>query len=193
MLCAWTIFRKEADCLCVGKSLFLVDNILYIEGEIVTNIQKDEYVFSVDIEKTQEYYKIHSICDCGYCRNYYAQISNKFPKLNCFLSEFGIDISKPDEITSVEMDNYIDYINVDYTVCGSVKAMGKYEIDIYDNSFLSIVITNGYASPNEQDGEYFTISVTQIKLPWVLDDPFPKPITEKFFKTKKLWERLKNK
>ena len=80
---------------------------------------------------------------------------------------------------SVEMDNYIDYIHVDYTVCRKVKAMGEYEIDIYDDLFLSVVITNGFASPNEQNGEYFTISVMQITLPWVLDEPFPKPIMGK--------------
>lgn len=159
----------------------------------MTTIQKDEYVFSVDVEKTQEYYKTHSICDCVCCRNYYAQIKNKLPKLNDFLNEFGVDISRPDEILSVEMNNYIDYINVDYTVCGNIKSMGEYEIDIYDNLFLSIVVTNGFASPNEQTGEYFTISVMQIELPWVLDEPFPKPITEKVsLKIKKFWELLKN-
>ncbi len=157
----------------------------------MTTIQKDEYVFSVDVEKTREYYKTHSICDCVCCRNYYAQIKNKLPKLNAFLSEFGVDISKPDEIMSVEMDNYIDYINVDYTVCGKVKATGKYEIDIYDDLFLSVVITNGFASPNEQNGEYFTISVMQITLPWVLDEPFPKPIKENFtLNTIKFFKKL---
>lgn len=64
----------------------------------MTTIQKDEYVFSVEVEKTQEYYKTHSVCDCVCCRNYCVQIKNKFPKLNAFLSEFGVDISKPDEI-----------------------------------------------------------------------------------------------
>ncbi len=151
----------------------------------MTTVQKDEYVFSVDIEKTQEYYKKHSVCECTYCRNYYAQIKNKLPKLNDCLSEFGVDASKPDEIMSVEADNCIDYINVDYTVCGKVTSMGNYEIDIYDDLFLSIVITNGHASPNEQSGEYFTISVMQIKLPWVLDESFPKPITEKCSTEKK--------
>ena len=93
---------------------------------------------------------------------------------------------------SIETDNYIDYINVDYTVCGNMKSMGKYEIDICDDLFLSIVITNGFVSPNEQSGEYFTISVMQIRLPWVLDDPFPKPITEKVVsKKKRFWELFK--
>lgn len=158
----------------------------------MTKIQKDEYIFSVDVEKTQEYYKTHSICDCIYCRNYYLQVKNKLPKLNNFLSEFGVDISKPDEIMSVETDDYIDYINVDYTVCGNIKSMGKYEIDLYDDLFLSIVVTNGFASPNEQTGEYFTISVMQIKLPWVLDSPYSKTIMEKaVLKTKKSRKLLK--
>lgn len=142
-------------------------------------IQKDDYVFSIDFDKTQKYYKNHSICDCFYCLNYYAQIKDKLPKLNNFLNEFGIDISRPDHITSVSMDDYISYINVDYTACGNIQEMGEYEIDIYDELFVSIVITDGFASPNEQTGKYFTISVMQIELPWVLDLPFPKPITEK--------------
>lgn len=132
-------------------------------------INKNEYVFSVDIEKTSKYYKTHSICDCVYCLNYYKQIKNKLPKLNDFLSEFGIDISRPDHITSVEIDNNINYISVDYTVCGDIISMGEYEIDIYDELFISIVITDGFASPNEQTGKYFTISVMQIELPYILD------------------------
>ncbi len=133
----------------------------------MTRIKKGENVFSVDIEKTKEYYKTHSLCDCVFCRNYYAQIKHSFPKLNDFLSEFGIDISKPDECWSVEMDNYIDYINVDYTVCGSIKSLTEFEIDLLDNLLLNIIFTDGFVSPNEQTGEYFTISVTKIALPWV--------------------------
>lgn len=157
---------------------------------MMTNIQKDEYVFSVDIEKTQEYYRTRSLCHCAYCRNYYAQVKNRLPKLDRFLSEFGVDISRPDEISSVEMDNSIDYLNLDYTVCGSVQSMGEYEIDIYDDLFLSCIITNGYASPSEQTGPYFTISVMQIQLPWVLDEPLLGPVTEKLPKIRKFWKRF---
>ena len=143
----------------------------------MTKIQKDEYVFEVDIEKTIEYYKTHSLCECDCCENFYVQIKDKFPKLESILSSFGIDISKPDEIMSVELDNTIQYISVDYTVCGKVSTMGEYEIDIQDDQFFSLVITDGFASPNEQAGEYFTISVNNVfELPWVLDKPFPKPI-----------------
>ena len=165
--------------------------ILVWRGVTMTTIQKDEYVFSVDVEKTKEYYKTHTLCDCVCCRNYYAQIKDKLPKLNAFLSEFGVDISKPDEAMSDEMDDYIDYIQVDYTVCGSIGSMSEYEIDIYDDLFLSIVITNGFVSPNEQTGEYFTISVMQIELPWVLDEPFPRGLDEPFSKKTKQWQSHK--
>lgn len=36
----------------------------------MTTIQKDEYVFSVDVEKTKEYYKTHTLCDCVCCRGF---------------------------------------------------------------------------------------------------------------------------
>lgn len=83
-------------------------------------------------------------------------------------------MAKPDEISSVETDDGIDYIRVDYTVCGSVQAVGQGTIHIEDALLLEAAITDGFASPNEQTGTYFTISVMGIELPWVLDEPFPK-------------------
>lgn len=142
----------------------------------MVQIEKDGYNFSVDIEKTKEYYNTHPLCDCVCCCNFYAQIEKALPKLKEFLEEFGVDISKPDEISSIESDNCIDYLSVDYTVCGEIANSTEYEIDIQDNLFLSIVVSDGFVSPNEQQGTYFTLSVVQIKLPWVLDEPFPTPI-----------------
>ena len=144
----------------------------------MTTIQKADYVFSVDTEKTKKYYKIHTLCNCAYCRNFYAQAKDKFPKLSVFLSEFGVDIAKPDETLSVETDNAIDYISIDYTVCGSIASIG-HNFEINDHFPLSVVITNGFASPNEQTGRYFTISVKNIKLPWELDEPRPELCTPK--------------
>lgn len=46
----------------------------------MTTIKIDEYTFSVDIEKTREYYETHSLCDCASCRNFYAQVRGKLPK-----------------------------------------------------------------------------------------------------------------
>ena len=139
----------------------------------MTTIQKNDFTFNIDIEKTKEYYETHSLCDCVCCKNYYAQIKEKLPKLTEFLEEFGADISKPDEAISIEMKDYIDYLNVDYTICGSIQTIGKSEIVINDNLVLNLEMIDGFSSPNEQAGEYFTISVLNIKLPWVLDEPFP--------------------
>lgn len=142
----------------------------------MTTIKIDEYTFSVDVEKTRKYYEAHSLCDCASCRNFYAQVMGKLPKLDELLTQFGVDISRPDEAWGVEADDHIDYISTDYTVCGRVEEMGKYEIDLYDEQFLSVVVTDGFTSPNEQTGEYFTLSVDNISLPRVLNEPFPKPI-----------------
>lgn len=153
-------------------------------------IQKSDYVFEVDIERTKDYYKTHSLCKCECCENFYVQIKGKFPKLESFLSDFGVDISKPDECMSVELDNEIQYIGIDYTVCGKVVTMGQYEIDIQDDFLFRLVITEGFASPNEQTGEYFTISVNNVfELPWVLDKPFPSPM-QKENKIKELFKNI---
>ena len=92
------------------------------------------------------------------------------------MTQFGADISRPDETWGVEADNGVNYITTDYTVCGRVEEMGKYEIDLHDEQFLSVVVTDGFTSPNEQTGEYFTLSVDNISLPRVLNEPFPEPI-----------------
>lgn len=55
----------------------------------MTTIQKADYVFSVNTEKTKKYYEIHTLCNCAYCRNFYAQAKDKFPKLSAFLSNLG--------------------------------------------------------------------------------------------------------
>ena len=142
-------------------------------GDIMIQIEKEDYIFSVNIEKTKEYYNTHSLCDCKCCRNFYEQIATVLPELKGFLSEFGVDISKPDEISSIELDDCIDYLSVDYTVCGEIINSTEYEIDIYDNLFINIVVGDGFVSPNEQKDKYFTFSVMNIKLPWILDEPFP--------------------
>ena len=146
----------------------------------MVTIQKGDYYFEVDLEKTIDYYKTHTLCECDYCQNFYAQIKGKFPKLESFLSDFGVDISKPDEITSAESENAVMYISIDYTVCGKVLTKGQQEIVHQDDILFRLSIVDGFASPNEQTGDYFTISVNNIfSLPWVLDKPFPTPAQPK--------------
>ena len=63
----------------------------------MVNLQMDDCVFSVDMEKTREHYLKHSLCDCPACRNYYAAVKSRLKKLDAFLCEFGVDITGPDE------------------------------------------------------------------------------------------------
>jgi len=137
-------------------------------------IQKENSIFYVDIEKTREYYLSNTLCDCSGCRNLYIQIETISEKLVDFLSEFGIDICRPDESANVEMNNYIDYLFIGYTVVGRIETEGVYETDIED---LHIKISKGDTPddwfPNEQKEPCFFVSVTGVSLPWVLDEPFP--------------------
>ena len=130
----------------------------------MTTIQKNGYAFSVDREKTEQYYRTHTLCDCVDCRNYYAQVKTQFPQLDAFLSEFGVDIARPDETMSVELEGRVEYLNVDYTVCGRIQTIGEGEIMLQDGRLLHMAVTEGFASPNEQTGDYFTISVTGLEL-----------------------------
>ena len=163
-------------------------------------IQKQDCKMDVDVEKTIEYYRKHSLCDCPACRNFYAQAETTLPKLKAFFSELGVDISRPDESGSDASDGIVDYFFVAYTVNGKVLSYDKYEIDIQeDDLFLNVVIDDHYV-PNEQKEEYFVISVYGIKLPWVLDEELPEsiPFVDKitkngfFEKIKKLFRRERN-
>lgn len=154
-------------------------------------IRKDEYVLDIDMESTVRYAQEHSLCGCSEDRNFYAQAREKFPKLAVFLSELGLQIDRPDEIGSVAMEDYIDYLFVSYTVVGEILEAGQYEIDMFDGGlFLNIVIDYWYV-PNEQKTKrYFTVTVYNIDLPWVLDEPFPQ--LPESAKTMSLLQKIKN-
>lgn len=157
----------------------------------MTTIQKGNCVFDIDQDKTRVYYSTRELCNCSGCRNFYAQIKEFAPKLDAFLSEFGVDICRPDETADVEMDGYLDYLFVGYTVTGRIKTGDRYETDI--DSF-HISISKGDTPydwfPHEQTEPCFLISVSGISLPWVLDEPFPK-WDGPFQKTERLRDKIK--
>ena len=145
-------------------------------------IQKQDCKMDIDIEKTKEYYKTHSLCDCPSCRNYYAQVKERFHLLDEFLLELGVSIDRPDEMGCVEADNEIQYIFASYTVCGKILELDKYEIDLNDGGLFLNIVIGDYFIPNEQKNDYFVVSIYNIVLPWVLNEPFPQavPIKERF-------------
>ena len=136
-------------------------------------IKKQDYKMDVDVDQTIEYYREHSLCDCPACRNFHAQAATALPRLYAFLSELGVDISRPDECAWDVSGTSIDYFFVAYTVSGKVLQYDTYEIDLQDGGlFLNIVINDNHI-PNGQKEEYFVLSVYGIKLPWILDEPLP--------------------
>ena len=145
-------------------------------------IQKQGCKMDIDIEQTKEYYKSHSLCECSSCRNYYAQVKDRFRLLDEFLLELGVAIDRPDEMGCVELVDEIQYLFASYTVCGKVLEHDGYEIDLHDGGlFLNIVIGDSFV-PNEQKTDYFVVTVYNIVLPWVLNEPFPEavPIKKRF-------------
>ena len=136
-------------------------------------INKEDYTFDVDIEKTKDYYLTRTLCDCDECQNYYCQAENTFPKLTSFLLDFGIDIARPDEICSIYNKGKVDYLAIAYTAVGECVQCGQYEFDIEDGGlFLNLVINKNPVYPNEQeDTQCFEIVVYNIRLSWVLETP----------------------
>lgn len=154
-------------------------------------IQKDGYILDVDVEETLKYSKEHSLCNCDEDRNLYAQIREKFPKLTAFLAELGLLIDRPDEIGSCAIDDYINYHFVSYTVIGSILESDKYEIDMFDGGlYLNIVISDWYVPNEQKTDKYFTLTIYGIKLPWVLNEPFPESSVSR--KKLSLLKKIKN-
>ena len=153
-------------------------------------IQKQDCKMDVDVDKTMQYYREHSLCDCPACRNFYAQVGSVFPRLKTFLSELGVDISRPGETGWDITDGIVDYHFVAYTVNGKILEYDKYEIDMRDgNLFLSIVIDDRYI-PNEQKDECFVVTVYGIRLPWVLEEKISEEKTVKNI-TNGFWHKVK--
>lgn len=137
-------------------------------------IKKNNFTFFVDVEKTKEYYLTNSICNCYGCRNLCEQIKTLSPQLTEFLSEFGIDICRPDETADFEKDNHIDYSFIGYTAVGDIETDGIYETDIGN---FHIKISDGSTPqdwfPNEQKESHFFISVSGVSLPRISDETLP--------------------
>ncbi len=77
----------------------------------------------VDKNKTIEYYKTYVPCNCADCKNYIAQIEDKFPHICEYLRSLGADPLKPFELASVPADeeNKILYLVCMYVVFGECE------------------------------------------------------------------------
>ena len=134
-------------------------------------IKIDELVFLVDIEKTKRYYRSNHLCECENCQLLHREIKENYPELEKVLSLFGIDISKPDEAGSIDLEGEIQYSFVGFTVCGNILKKGDKEISIHDKDLLELAFEPGFQFPNEQKGDYFSITVYGVRLPCEIENP----------------------
>lgn len=143
-------------------------------------LEIDDWKFDVDVEYTRKYNQTIEQCQYVYDRNYYTAVDQVIPALRSFLAQFGVDAARPEEIFSVEQEEEpVDYISW-YTVKGKILQLGGYEIDIGPVHIIprqrnEVMLPNPDCDKDDPDS-WFVLSVLDIALPWVLDEPMPKSL-----------------
>ena len=112
----------------------------------------------IDIVKTKEYYNSLSsglLCDCDYCKLYYAKSRKEFSELALWLDKYGVDIEKPLEVISIEPDEsgMLDYIGVQYIVFGTFSNYNSYYVGDFN-----IKIADSHPNTGISD-EHFVLEV----------------------------------
>jgi len=129
------------------------------------NIERDGFSFLVDLEKTKEYYRNSTLCECEYCQYFHTHIPGRFPELEAFLEEFGIVAAKPDETIPYDNGDSYSYDFAGYTVCGKILNAPSDGIRIEGEKSFTVFCDEGFVFPNEQTEDYFSFSVCDIELP----------------------------
>lgn len=110
---------------------------------------------SMNINDTVQYYKkltADDLCQCNNCKNFYAQIRRMYPDVAEYLDGIGVDIEKPHESWSVELDDdNLMYMDVQYVVLGSSEDFSEVEI-----SGVKIHLAESYP-PTDLTEEHFVI------------------------------------
>jgi hypothetical protein len=127
-------------------------------------IRLNRNLFAADREKTEAYYRSNTLCDCRDCRLFQRRIKEKYPVLAEYLARLGIDAARPDETAPFSLEDGVLYIMSGYTVCGHIiKAQPEL---LTDCEQLTIEFDEGFQFPNEQEEEYFSVTVRELKLPF---------------------------
>ena len=122
-------------------------------------------VFSVDRERTRRYYTANEVCDCTYCQLFQRRVRAAYPELAAYLERFGVELDRPDETGPIELEDRILYFFAGYTVCGSILQPPAEETVTAGGKPLRIEFEEGFQFPNNQEGEYFSITVCDLALP----------------------------
>ena len=87
----------------------------------------------IDIGKTKEYYNSLSsdmLCDCDYCKLYYAKSRKEFSELALWLDKYGVNIENPFADMSLEPyeSGTLNYIGVQYIVFDNFTDDNSYSL-----------------------------------------------------------------
>ena len=102
------------------------------------------------------------------------------------LAQFGLHIEAPDELMPYDIQDWLCYEGK-YLVFGRIIEKGKDRISV-DNGYIFPIETAEF----EVDGPYFALSLEELTLSWVLDEPLRdvlSPANEPSF-LKRMWNRL---
>lgn len=119
---------------------------------------------TVTIERSAEELRDH--CMCGYCRNFYAAVDASYPDLRPFLAQFGIDVEAPDEL----MPYTPTWYRAVYPVCGRILQQGGV-VPVSDGLVIDFQTAEQCDVHTAMPQPNFFITVEDISLPWVLDEP----------------------
>ncbi len=124
--------------------------------------------FDADVETTRAYAdkELTQHCNCGYCRNFYMTVDEKYPNLRPFLSRFGANIEAPDELIPYNPTEY----SAAYCVKGTLETSGASPIRV---DGLAVTAESGTRSTVNTGLEmpYFVLLIPDMRLPWALDEP----------------------
>ena len=131
-------------------------------------LEIDGWKFQVFDVATRKYYakEVKTHCTCGNCRNFYATIDSVAPELRPFMAKFGVHIEAPDEMVSFTPTHFSNY----YGVCGQILEQGEEPLAV--GSMTVEPMTEEEAmSQTECSEPCFYLCVTNIIVPWVLNEP----------------------
>ena len=121
-----------------------------------------ELFINVQIENTEKWYKEENeLCQCDYCRVFRKSFRSCYGATADLLSFYGVDVTKPLEISPAEPEgDMITYNTVQYVLKGSTNITRNHLIE-------GLVMHKAEAYPSYKRAENtFVIQLEGVRLPW---------------------------
>ena len=133
-------------------------------------LQLEDWSFEVNMEKTMSYSSKERSdhCNCAYCRNFYAGIDVEYPQLRSLLLKFGIHVDAPDRMSPLDISRQQIIYDPMYHVFGRIIQVGT----------STLLLGDVEIEPMELEEGVFCLQVYDLQLPWLLDEPYEKGMSD---------------